>query len=317
MISTQPSFQVFDAFCLKILEIKKLNFLNRLTQFTDIYDRRKYDLFIANNNELLNKEIDVLMDYGNVNNYSKTLTYLSFSNRTIDVNESNLAWLLRKIMGYIEPKTFYSIMIMVLCEQPVLFYGDNLELITFTTIMFSLLIHPFVWKFPIIPNLPFDSIHMATSPVPFLLGILGSKDQIIAFTGGVCCNMVNIDKKGITITLMSNSNNTLSGISQLNAIIDLIFWELNGKDKQFKDNIFLMKEIAMNASSSINEGIHKIICEKIQKAALVNDNNGNSLESIKQRVLSVVNKQEHAFFNEFCETEMFMSYYDSLSPIQD
>lgn len=232
------------------------------------------------------------------------------------MNESNLAWLLRKIMVCIDAKTFYMIMTMVLCEQPVLFYGDNLELITFTTIAFSLVISPFVWKFPLIPNLPFDCIHMATSPVPFLLGILGSKNQIMAFTGGVSCNMVNVTQSGITVTHLSNSQNGLPAISQLNAIIDFLFWELNGKDQEFKDNITLMKEIAMNASSSIYEGLTKIICEKIQKGASIN-NNSNTLESIKQRVLSVAYKNEYAFFEEFCDTEMFMSYYSNLMAITE
>ena len=308
-ISKEPCFQLLEMICFYFLQIKKINYLNNLTDFSSIFNQVKFNQFnllnLEKNNNTIIKTLDTLYN----NSYSKSINIIK-EELSINSNIKNkqiLSWLLEKIIWNYKAEIVFKIIIMIFLEQQILFYGNEIQLITFSCLFFSKIIKPFIWKYPIIPNLPLISKTMLSSPTPFIIGILSSENDLKDVSKEYC-NLIKIENSDITITNLINNIhfNFENGLFSLKDNIEKIFSQVKTINPKFDDfekinkvsDFFLLK---------INEGINKSIIKNIKLFYVKDkDRNVKLLKSLIDENIS--NDNEKKFFKEFCETEMFFSY---------
>ena len=311
-VSKEPNFQVLEMICIKFLHFKKLNYLNNLTQFTCFFEKDKFDNFHLFNDENNNKEINQLLQILYRTTSQTSINYLvtNYPN-TLDLKESFICWLLKKVLPYYTSDIFFQILIMVLLEQKVIFYGDNLELISFSSILFSNIIKPFIWKFPLIPNLPLDQMIMLSSPIPYIAGILADEKDLIEIKSSNTTNLIKVGNKQITIEYSLNKKYNFNDcLYYLNGVIDRSFWKVESED--FYRNETITKKICNEISNDIYNGIITSIINKMK--IIIENGKSFVIENVKKDIKQkIISQWDYEFFNEFCETEMFICFYDKMA----
>ena len=237
------------------------------------------------------------------------------TNQFLDMDESFLLWLIRKIIFYYDYDSFYNILLMVLQEQQILFYGNDLELITFSCFLFTKIISPFEWSFPLIPTLPLDNEHFLSSPVPFIAGMISDKEEInYSLIDKKFCNIIHLVRNKIKIYHNVNNNCKYKGVlKKLKKEIKEIFIneikfvnknEISNEEIKLKCNYFLNK---------FNESFRKSIIEKFNELISgVNKCKYKQSEFIDNIGKLNLDNNEEKFFIHFSESQMFVSKFLSL-----
>ena len=312
-ISNEPYFQTLEIMCKEFLNIKKLNYLNNLTSFTCFFEQGKLDKFHYFNNESNNETINTIIQKVHKTTYQTSLKYLNELSPNLIDKECYLSWLLRKVISHYDSSTFFRIMVMVLLEQQVLFYGNNLELITFSSLLFSSIISPFKWKYPLIPNLPLDQIQMLSSPVPYIAGIQAEEKDLSEITYTNTTNLIKVEDNNIEIKIsLNNDYNYKDCLYYLNGLIDRSFWKV--ESEHFKKNEKITKKYCEEIREDILKGINTSIIDKM-KTHIISKNNGEEfeIEKIKKVIKKeIISQWDSKFFSDFCETEMFICLYETL-----
>jgi hypothetical protein len=184
-ICQQPLCKLFDTSLQALINIKKLNLLQNMSNFGFCFMPENKKIFETENNEKISTQLNELLNYFYYRPYpffEEKISYKSeFNNIHVNYsypntfNESFLAtdWLCKKFFDIIDYNTLFNILTRILLEHSFIFISDDIQLLTATVLGFSYLILPFKWPFIIVPNLPIDLMNMIDSPVPFLIGMLG------------------------------------------------------------------------------------------------------------------------------------------------
>ena len=303
--------QLFENSCLKILYEKKLNFLNKISQYTNIFEKNKFNSFLYFNEEKYNKDITTFLEQIYLTNNPKIIinNINNSTNKILDINETFIDWLIRKIIYYYDNISFFKILVMILFEQQIIFYGNDLELVTFSCFLFANIIAPFEWVFSIIPNLPLNNLNFLSSPLPFIIGLICNRNDITeSLINKNQCNLIYLEKNKILINYDINES------FEYGIIIN-----------KFKENVFeLFKEIGDKKSLSDEEirrqsknfylGFKKLISEYMLSNYLkivegIKNERYRSKE-FKMNVNKVIkDKNDKIFFNNFSETQMFVNKF--------
>ena len=237
------------------------------------------------------------------------------TNQLLDMNEPFLIWLLRKIIFYYDAESFFKIILMVLQEQQILFYGDNLELVTFSCFLFNKIISPFEWSFPLIPTLPLDSEQFLSSPVPFISGMISDKEDInYSLINEKECNIIHLIKNKIKIMNSVNKDFKFKGELRIfkkeikdifkDIILSVNKDELSDKEIKEKCKIFLLK---------FNDIFKKVIINKFNEIINgVDKNNYKQKELIDNISKLNLDNSDEKFFVHFSESQMFVSRFLSI-----
>jgi hypothetical protein len=307
-LSNEPCFQLLEILCYYFLYIKKLNYLNNLSEFSCIFKQEQFDNFNLYNSEKNNPTIKNILEKIFNNSYSKSSNIIKeqlllTSNMK---NKTFLSWLFEKIIWNYNADIIFKILIMIFFEQQILFYGNNLQLITFSCLFFSKVIKPFIWKYPLIPNLPLFDITMLASPTPFIIGILTNENDLKDINKETC-NMIKIENENIEIINLINKNFDFDNcLFFLKYNIERIFWEVENINPKIDDYEKISK-ISDFFSSKINEGIERSIISQID--SLIDICGEKNIKKMKKFIdINISSKSEQIFFKELFDTEMFYSY---------
>ena len=132
------------------------------------------------------------------------------------MSESFILWLLRKIIFFYYSESFFNILLMILHEQQILFYGDDFELVTFSCFLFTKIIFPFEWSYPLIPTLPLDKNQFLSSPVPFVAGMVNYKEEIdFSLINKKDCNIIHSVRNNIKIINNINKEYKFKGVLKI------------------------------------------------------------------------------------------------------
>ena len=319
------TLQLLEKVSMRFLQEKKLNYLNTLTHFTGLYVDSTFTSFTTNNNETTNNAIITLITSSYELAYNKALTYFNMNNNNNNDNTccccSYEAWLLSKCVDCYNKQTFFQVLIMLLLEQQVLFYANDIETVAFSVFMFANMIKPFKWKYTLISNLPLQQIMMLESPAPFIVGVVCDETEMkeVYRSINASCNVVKISNGGkskVERSMMENVFEDDKCLYFLGSGIEISFWRV---EKEMKDKDGLDKEmICEEIASLICEGVIKSIVEFIDKimndvlhneTRNVNSSGRGSVKKVKE-VLNkkILNEGDEIFYNEFVDTEMFASY---------
>ena len=204
--------------------------------------------------------------------------------------------------------------LMVLQEQQILFYGDDLELVTFSSFLFTKIINPFEWSFPLIPTLPLDNEQFLSSPVPFIAGMISDKEEInYSLINEKECNIIHLIRNKINIINSVNKEYKFKGVLKIfkNEIKDMfkIISSVNKEeisDKEIKDkcNNFLQK---------FTDAFKLIIIDKFFEITFSVDKNDYKQNEFIDNIgrLNMDNSDEK-FFVHFSESQMFISKFLSI-----
>ena len=315
--SSNSCLQLFENACLKILYEKKLNYLNKLSVYKNLFDKNKFNSYLYFNEEKYNKDITIFLQQMYLSNNTKLIIDLikNSTNQFLDMDESFLLWLLRKIIFYYDYDSFYNIIIMILQEQQILFYGNDLELITFSCFLFTKIISPFEWTFPLIPTLPLDNEQFLSSPVPFIAGMISDKEEInYSLIDKKVCNIIHLVRNKIKIYHNVNKNCKYKGVLKMfrKDIKDLFKKEINSvnineiSNEEIKEkcNYFLNK-FKETFKKNIEEKFYELISG-------VNKNKYKQNEFIDNIGKLNMDNNEEKFFIHFSESQIFISKFLSI-----
>ena len=315
------NLQLLETACMRFLQEKKLNYLNTLTHFTSLYVDSAFTLFNTNNNETTNTTVTSLITSLYDVIYNKALTY--FNNTTNNNNNccccSYEAWLLSKCIHCYNKATFFQVLIMLLLEQQVLLYSNNIETVAFSVFMFANMLKPFKWKYTLISNLPLQQMMMLESPAPFVVGVVCDDTEIkeVYRYINASCNVVKVNTNGktkIERSIITNVFDDDKCLYFLGSALEIAFWrvdkEMKDKDKDGVDKVMICEEIASliceGVVKSVGEFIDKIMNEVIQ---IKHSTKAKGVKLIKEILnKKILNEGDDIFYNEFIETEMFASY---------
>ena len=307
-LSNEPCFQLLEIICYYFLYIKKINYLNNLTDFSSIFTQEKFENFKFYNFEKNNPTIKSILEKLFNNSYTRSSNFIKeqlilTSNMK---NKTFLSWLFEKIIWNYKSDIIFKILIMIFFEQQILFYGNDIQLITFSCLFFSKLINPFIWKYPLIPNLPLINITMLSSPTPFIIGILTNENDLKDINKETC-NMIKIENENIEIINLINKNFDFDNcLFFLKYNIERIFWEVENINPKIDDYEKISK-ISDFFSSKINEGIERSIISQID--SLIDICGEKNIKKMKKFIdINISSKSEQIFFKELFDTEMFYSY---------
>lgn len=73
---------------------------------------------------------------------------------------------------------FLFLLFVVLLEEKLIFISKKITLLTASVLVFSNLLKPFVWPYPIIFTLPYSLLTLLESPVSIMAGLNVSKNYI-------------------------------------------------------------------------------------------------------------------------------------------
>jgi hypothetical protein len=228
-ICQQPLCKLFDTILQAMLNIKKLNLLQNMSNFGFCFMPEHKGTFETENNEKISLQLNELLNsfyYRPFPFFEEKLYYKSERNNIVvnytypnTFNEAFIAtdWLCKQFFNIIDYNTLFMILTRILLEHSFIFISDDIQLLTSTVLGFSYLIQPFNWPFIIVPNLPLDLMSMIDSPVPFLIGMLGDNELIkrLQSMNTLCSNIVRItkDKFEFYVKLPLFSHVTRSSIS--------------------------------------------------------------------------------------------------------
>ena len=315
-ISSQSSLQLFENACLKILYEKKLNYLNKLSVYKNFFDKNKFNSYLYFNEEKYNKDISIFLEQMYLINDSKTIINLikNSTNQLLDMNEPFIIWLLRKIIFYYDANSFFKILLMILQEQQILFYGDDLELVTFSSFLFTKIINPFEWNFPLIPALPLDNEQFLSSPVPFIAGMISDKEEInYSLINEKECNIIHLIKNKIKIINNVNEEFKFKGILKIfkNEIKDMFKLISSVNKKEISDKE--IKEKCNNFLEKFSDAFKRIIIDNFFEIIFsVDKNNYKQNEFIDNIGRLNMDNNDEKFFVHFSESQMFISKFLSI-----
>ena len=318
------SLQLLEKVSSRFLREKKLNYLNTLTHFTGLYVDSLFASFTANNNETTNNTIITLITSSYELTYNKAITNFTTNNSSDGGGDSNClsfeAWLLSKCVHCYNKRTFFQVLLMLLLEQQVLFYADDIQLVAFSVFMFAHMIKPFKWKYTLISNLPLEQVMMLESPAPFIVGVVCDETEMkrVYRSINASCNVVKVCKDGrskVERSVMDNVFEEDKCLYFLGSAVEIAFWRV---EKEMKAKSGLDREvICEEIGSLICQGVVKSVVEFVDK--IMNDvlreerHGGASRPSGVKKIKRVLNKKilnegDDIFYNEFVDTEMFASY---------
>ena len=237
------------------------------------------------------------------------------TNQCLDMGEPFLLWLVRKIIFYYDCDSFFNILLMILNEQQILFYGDDLELIIFSCFLFTKIISPFEWSFPLIPILPLDNEQFLSSPVPFIAGIISDKEEIkYSLIDKKLCNIIYLVRNKITIYHNINKKYKFKGVLKTfkNEIKELFKKEILSVNKNEISNEEI-KEKSKYFLTKFNDSFKKNIIIIFDKLILgVNKRKYKNKEFIDNIGKLNLDNSEEKFFVHFSESQMFISKFLSI-----
>ena len=79
-------------------------------------------------------------------------------------------WAISIFFSNFTSKDIWQMVIAILLEKSIIFYSENVSLLTATIHSLNCIIKPFEWPNPLIFNLPINYIHIFDSPVPIIVG---------------------------------------------------------------------------------------------------------------------------------------------------
>ena len=216
---------------------------------------------------------------------------------------------------YYDEDSFFKIILMILQEQQILFYGDNLELVTFSCFLFTKIITPFEWSFPLIPTLPLDCEQFLSGPVPFIAGIISDKGDInYSLINKKDCNIIHLIRNKIKIINNINKDYKFKGVLKIfkkdikelfkNEILSVNKNELSDEEIKEKCESFLDK---------FNNIFKKCFIEKFYELIFgVNKIKYKQNEFIDNLGKLNLDNSEEKFFLNFSESQMFVSRFLSI-----
>ena len=313
-ISSNSSLQLFENACLKILYEKKLNYLNKLSVYKNLFDKNKFNSYLYFNEEKYNKDITRFLEQMYLINDSEMIINLikNSTNKCLDMSEPFVLWLLRKIIFFYDSDSFFNILLMILYEQKILFYGDDLELVTFSCFLFVKIIAPFEWSFPLIPILPLDNVQFLSSPVPFVAGMASDKEEIdFSLIDKNECNIIHLLRNNIKITYNINKKCKFKGILKIfknrieNLFKDIILCcnkdEISDDEITEKCKCFLEK---------YNESFRNIFVTKFNEITFGVDKNKYKQDEFINNIGKLhLDNTEEKFFVLFSESQMFVNRF--------
>jgi hypothetical protein len=315
-MSFKSSLQLFENACLKILYEKKLNYLNKLSVYKNLFDKNKFNSYLYFNEEKYNKDISTFLQQMYLINDSKIIINLikNSTNQFLDMNEPFIIWLLRKIIFYYDANSFFKILLMVLQEQQILFYGDDLELVTFSSFLFTKIINPFEWSFPLIPTLPLDNEQFLSSPVPFIVGMISDKEEInYSLINEKECNIIHLIKNKIKIINNINEEFKFKGILKIfkNEIKEMFKLISSVNKEEISDKE--IKEKCNNFLEKFSGAFKRIIIDKFFEITFsIDKNNYKPSEFIDNIARLNMDNSDEKFFVHFSESQMFISKFLSI-----
>ena len=293
-VSNEILFQFLENLALWFLKVKKINYLNSIACYESLSEKNMRDFFFAND-EKNNKEINEILEYCVNNSFSKSVSFLK---EKILSEESFLCWIFSKIIWFFDAEVFFGILVRVLLEQKLVFCGNDVELVSFSSLMFAHAISPFKWEFSLIPNLPLQHVDVLQSPAPFIAGLVLEKHQLktIEFDES-STNVVFVDKK--KTFFVNEVPCEKEALFFLRAMIEKTFWEFEDIDYRNESKKYIKNKCEM-FKNKIEESIYQSIINKLKPL-----DNGDIKEEIKKFVL---NQHDAKFFDEFVDTVMFNNF---------
>ena len=212
IISFNSYCKLFEEIFHCFLSSKKLNLLELISNL-DLSSNHNLNntktniqaisTFINNNKESINNNIDLLLEklYNHSSLYESSEVYINLKTTSLKYNHPNMNnmpflatdFLSEKMFTYpFNTKQIYWIIINLLLEQSFIFISDEIEILTTMVLGFIYLIQPFKWPYILIPNLPRELLEILDSPVPFVIGLLGTKEDYIEYLNGAFENNTNV-----------------------------------------------------------------------------------------------------------------------------
>ena len=300
-VSNEILFHFLENLSLWFLKVKKINYLNSIASYENL-EKNMSDFFFAND-EKNNKEIKEILNYCVYNSFSKSVSFLTEKIFVPKSDENFLSWIFSKIIWFFDAEVFFGILVRVLLEQKVVFCGNDVELVSFSSLMFAHAISPFKWEFSLVPNLPLQHVDVLQSPSPFIAGLVLEKPQLKAIEGVVdksSTNVVFVDKKK---TFFVNKVGKLKEtLFFLRAMVEKTFWEFEDIDYRNESKKYVKNKCEMFVNK-IEESIYQSIINKLKPL-----DNGDIKEEIKKFVL---NQNDAKFFAEFVDTVMFNNFINN------
>ena len=313
-ISSNSSLQLFENACLKILYEKKLNYLNKLSVYKNLFDKNKFNSYLYFNEEKYNKDITTFLEQMYLTSDSNIIINLikNSTNQCLDMSESFILWLLRKIIFFYDAESFFNILLMILLEQQILFYGDDFELVTFSCFLFIKIISPFEWSYPLIPTLPLDKNQFLSSPVPFVAGMVSYKEEIdFSLINKKDCNIIHLVRNNIKIINNINKEYKFKGVLKIfkNGIKSLfkeIILSCNRDEISYEE----IKEKCKSFLEKFNDIFRSILVQKFYEIIFGVDKNQYKSEEFINNIgkLNLENSEEK-FFVLFSESQMFINRF--------
>ena len=72
-----------------------------------------------------------------------------------------------------------NLLMLLLIEQSVLIIGHSHEEVSACTLALKALLQPYTWPNIIIPSLPEDIMDVVSSPVPYIVGIVATREEAV------------------------------------------------------------------------------------------------------------------------------------------
>jgi hypothetical protein len=331
-ISYEPLYQLFQKIFENIFQIKKLNFLHNMSEFSCIFIKDCFLHFNKENNEKEGEQINELLYHfykKSFPKYNEILTFNSQLNNTsleyqfpslFNINFLAIDWLSKMFFTLIDPTSLFTILIKILNEQSIIFVSDNIQSLTTSVLGFTNLIAPFTWPFIVIPNLPHDLRNMIDSPVPYLIGILGNEDVKKDLVEHGSCDVVYISDIKVELSTVNKNDFEEPYIKNLKALlIDMM------DSLYFNDNIYftcekIYKKIFDSLKSEIAFKIEKIAKQDIFKLEVNESNakkessilNTNQYDQVRQMFEKSLNMKDLSFGKAFSQTQLFLNYFEDM-----
>lgn len=295
LISTHEHYELFEKILLKMLSFKKLNFLKNMNSFSDIFIDDKLELFQEMNNESTNDEIVKLAATLNLLTNTNSIEYITNDSK-LELKPST-SFILTKVFSKFTAPIFFTILHDIFLEQQILFIGNDLQVITFSVLLFSKIISPFVWGFNVIPNLPLEATEMIESPVPFIAGIVVEDEGLVDLR----------EYKG-ELVLMFTDGNAKTEIKKKGNLATDCLYELENAIFRCFWNYDDIESFGDSCVDIISNGIQRGVIEKIKSA--IDDFKTLDFDLFKRKIEQFFkNKNDINFFCEFIHTEMFYSFF--------
>jgi hypothetical protein len=346
-ISFEPLCKLFQNILQAVLNIKKLNFLHNMSEFSCIFIKQNYKQFIEENSEKLGVQINEILNFYYKKSFplfeERILFKTDLNNITCDYtypnpfNEIFLAsdWLSKKFLHLCSQVSFYNILIRILAEHSIIFISDNIQHLTSLVLGFNYMMLPFKWPFIIIPNLPIDMMGMIESPVPFLIGILGGeelkKKLLLTHSPHFDIIYLNSSTNKVETNFLQKLHFQEPYLKNLKSILETLFGELS-LDPSFSDKVCekiykkvfetLRSELACKIEIKAKEELMRTIQHSNTSEDGEDQTNehlhkhSHSLYNVrpshyqlmKSNFVESLNENDKSFGKTFCQTQLFLNY---------